>query len=178
MHKSWERPTLANVRSDTWLEIFVQLFDRMYTHVKIKFNGGFDYENNNVKRNLFEKQANKLLNSVLELIAKWTIVQIKKRDVRACVSHDILERMRVKRYCSKNVQVCVLQNSMSKWVKEFEPDSGFLDNRNPVSSTRVRIFRIDDVRCCYLITEIERFNKPVGGEHSMKYQLSMNLSPT
>ena len=94
------------------------------------------------------------------------------------VSQRILERVRVERYRPKNVQVGLLPRPMSKWVKEFEPASGLLDNRNPVTSTRVRMFRIHDVRCCSLITEIERFNKRVGGEHTMKRHLTANYSPT
>ena len=67
---------------------------------------------------------------------------------------------------------------MSKRVKESEPASGLLDYRNPVSSTRAWMLSIDDVRYCSFITEIERFNKRVGGEHSIKRHSSSNKPPS
>ena len=98
--------------------------------------------------------------------------------MRTCVSQRILKRVRLERNRSKYVQIGVYPKPISKWVKKFEPGSGLLDNRDPVSSSRVRMFRIDDVRCCSLITAIERFNKRVGREHTMKRHLSANYSPT
>ena len=169
---------LSNVRSDTWLEILVQLIDRMHPDVKMKFNSGYDYEYTYGKRSVFDEECPEPLNSVLEWIAMWTKVQIQKRDVRGRVSQRILERVGVKRNRSKNVQVGVLPRPMSKWVEEFEPASGLMDHGHQVSPTRVRRFSIDYIRSGRLNTEIERFNKRVGGEYSIKRNGSANKSPT